>query len=154
MDVSNEAQVAEGFAQAHKRLGRPLNILVGNAGYVVYVDRTSSTPFETLWSHFETNTKGSILVMLSFLEHAVEKGATLINITSGAAVINFANDLSAYSASKVATMKMADYISREESHRDLRVFNLHPGVVPTSMAAEGKQNMQDTGSLINSRLII
>lgn len=146
MDVTNEAQVSEIFAQASRRIGRPIDILVSNAGYVKYIDKTADSTFEGIWTHFEVNVKGGMLVMLTFLKYAAEQRATLINVSSGAAVINFADGLSAYSGSKVATMKMLDYINREEAQRDLRVFNLHPGVVPTAMAAEGKQNMQDTGS--------
>lgn len=144
-DITVELQVNEAFKQAYTVLGRPIDILVNNAGYVSYLGKTSDSPFDKIWQHFEVNVKGSLLAIHAFLKYARPLGATLINVTSGAAVINFADGLSAYSSSKVAAMKMVEYLNREEAGRELRVFNLHPGVVPTAMAAEGKQNMQDTG---------
>lgn len=146
-DITDSDQVNEAFTRAHTALGGPIDVLVNNAGHVSYLDKTSDSPFDKIWQHFEVNVKGSLLAIDAFLKHARPLGATLINVTSGAAVINFADGLSAYSSSKVATMKMVDYLNREEAGRELRVFNLHPGVVPTAMAAEGKQNMQDTGTL-------
>lgn len=153
MDVANEAEVCYAFKHAGKRLdGRGLDVLVSNAGYVAYLEKASTSSFEEVWRHFEINVKGSWLVISTFLKYAVENGATVINVSSGAAVINMAGGLSAYSASKVATMKMLDYAHREEAVRGLRIFNIHPGVVPTAMAAAGKQNMQDTGTSLVHRL--
>ena len=145
MDVVSEDQVKDVLAKAADINGKPLDILVSNAGYVAYLGRTSGCSFETIWNHFEVNVKGALLVSLEFMKHCVQKGATIVNVSSGAAVINFADGLSAYSAAKVGMMKMLDYLHREESDRDLRIFNIHPGVVPTAMSATGKQENVDTG---------
>ena len=145
MDVVNATQVSDVFAKAVSLNGAPLDILVSNAGYVAYLARTSECSFDTIWNHFEVNVKGALLVTLEFMKSCTQKGATIINVSSGAAVINFADGLSGYSAAKVGMMKMLDYIHREESDRELRVFNVHPGIVPTAMAGAGKQDSVDTG---------
>jgi NAD(P)-dependent dehydrogenase (short-subunit alcohol dehydrogenase family) len=147
-DVANELQVNATFEAAAKH--GPIDILVNNAGYVAFLPTAGETSFDTIWKHFEVNVKGKMLCTLAFLKHAQPKGATLIDVSSGAAVVNFADGLSAYSASKVATHKMMDYVHREEAGRDLRVFNIHPGIVPTAMAADGKQDVCDTAELPGS----
>ena len=40
--------------------------------------------------------------------------------------------------------KLLDYM-HHEGEREVRVFNLHPGVVLTAMAKEGQSNTVDTG---------
>lgn len=148
MDVVDAARVQDVFAEVTKINGKPLDILVSNAGYVAYIDRTRESSFECIWKHFEVNVKGSLLVIQEYLKHCVDKGATIVNVSSGAAVINYADGLSAYSAAKVAMVKLLDYLHREEKDRDLRIFNIHPGVVPTAMSDAGKQECNDTGTFI------
>ena len=145
MDVVSATQVRAVLTKAAELNGRPLDTLVSNAGYVAYLARTSDCSFDTIWNHFEVNVKGALLVILEFLKHCVRKGATIVNVSSGAAVLNFADGLSGYSAAKVGMLKMLDYMHREESDRDLRIFNIHPGIVPTAMAGAGKQDGVDTG---------
>lgn len=89
MDITSETQVSDAFDQAHKRAGRPTDILISNAGYVAYPGKAIDSSFGKIWSHFEINVNGSIIVMLTFIKHATEKSATLINVSSGAAVVNF-----------------------------------------------------------------
>jgi NAD(P)-dependent dehydrogenase (short-subunit alcohol dehydrogenase family) len=148
MDVVNAAQVEDVFTQIASINGKPLDILVSNAGFVAYVAQTSQSLFDSMWNHFEVNVKGALLVIQQFLKHCVEKGATIVNVSSGAAVLNYADGLSGYSAAKVALVKILDYMHREEQHRELRIFNIHPGVVPTAMSDAGKQDCNDTGTYI------
>ena len=148
MDVTNESQVNEAFETAAKH--GPIDILINNAGYVAFLPKAVETQLDILWKHFEVNVKGKLICTVAFLKHARAKAATLIDVSSGAAVVNFADGLSAYSASKVATHKMMDYVHREEAGRELRVFNIHPGIVPTAMAADGKQDVCDAAELPGS----
>lgn len=152
MDVVDAAQVQDVFTQVARINGKPLDILVSNAGYVAYISQTRECSFETVWRHFEVNVKGPVLVIQEFLKHSAEKGATIINVSSGAAVINCADGLSAYSAAKVALVKLLDFMHREEKDRDLRIFNIHPGVVPTAMSDAGKQDCNDTGTFVHQLL--
>jgi NAD(P)-dependent dehydrogenase (short-subunit alcohol dehydrogenase family) len=146
MDVVNAAQVKDVFTKVASINGKPLDILVSNAGYVAYLAQTAESSFDSIWNHFEVNVKGAMLVIREFLKHCAPKGATIVNVSSGAAVLNYADGLSGYSAAKVALVKILDYMHREEKHRDLRIFNIHPGVVPTSMSDAGQQDCKDTGT--------
>lgn len=147
-------KVSEVFQRAIERLPqRKLDILVNNAGYIASLPTTrqtgSSWTFECYWSHFEVNVKGALALTAAFLEHVSQPAAekvTIINITSGAAVIDFVPGLSGYAASKLAAFKMFSYLAYEQ-RGSVKVFHLHPGVVATAMAAEGKSICDDTAEL-------
>ncbi|EXJ68571.1 uncharacterized protein A1O5_08365 [Cladophialophora psammophila CBS 110553] len=150
-DVSEGLKKAQQvFAEASKISGRPLDILVNNAGYIASMPTTSSPDsnwdFDRYWRHFEVNVKGPLALATAFLEHASEQ-PTILNITSGAAVIDFVAGLSGYGASKLAAFKMFSYLYHEQVKRGLKVFHVHPGVVATAMAKEGNSVCDDTAEL-------
>ncbi|OAL29696.1 hypothetical protein AYO22_02110 [Fonsecaea multimorphosa] len=139
------------FAEACKIAGRPLDILVNNAGYIASMPTTPSPDggnwdFERYWRHFEVNVKGPLALATAFLEHASDH-PTVLNISSGAAVIDFVAGLSGYAASKMAALKMFSYLYHEQAQRGLKVFHVHPGVVATAMAKEGNSVCDDTAEL-------
>jgi NADP-dependent 3-hydroxy acid dehydrogenase YdfG len=151
LDICDSNSVSKAFSTAQTIAAKPLDILVNNAGYISAMETTASSDFDKFWQHFEVNVKGSMLVLRAFLQNSISQGATVINICSGAAILDFVPGLAGYSASKLATLKLMDYMHHEEAARDLRVFNVQPGVVPTEMAKEGKSNAKDTGELPNLR---
>lgn len=83
-----------------------------------------------------------------FLEHVSQPAekVTIINITSGAAVIDFVPGLSGDTASKLAAFNMFSHLAYEQTS-SVKVFHLHPGVVATAMAAEGNSICDDTAEL-------
>ncbi|KIW34598.1 uncharacterized protein PV07_01372 [Cladophialophora immunda] len=144
------------FAEACKIAGRPLDILMNNAGYIASMPTTpspgSNWDFDRYWKHFEVNVKGPLALATAFLEYASEQ-PTLLNISSGAAVIDFVAGLSGYGASKMAAFKMFSYLYHEQPKRGLKVFHVHPGVVATAMAKEGKSICDDTAELAADFLV-
>lgn len=153
-DISDGIQNAkEVFSKASQLIGGGVvDILVNNAGYLASlptVQSDSGNPdngdFERYWKHFEVNVKGPVSLTTAFLTYAPEKGAVVINLTSGAAVIDFVPGLSGYGTSKLAAFKMFTYLYHEQTHRGLKVFHVHPGIVATAMAREGNSVCEDTG---------
>jgi NAD(P)-dependent dehydrogenase (short-subunit alcohol dehydrogenase family) len=148
-------KVDEVFAEAVKLDdGKPIDILVNNAADLAAIptvadskttDALSTTNFDRYWRHFEVNVRGSLALATGFLRHAALSGATIINTTSGAAVIDFVPGLSGYGVSKMAALKMFTYLWHEQRERGLKVFHIHPGIVPSAMASEGNSNTEDTG---------
>jgi NAD(P)-dependent dehydrogenase (short-subunit alcohol dehydrogenase family) len=104
------------------------------------METVQNTTFESLWVQFDVNVRGSMLVVRQFIAQA-PMGATLINISSGGAIFDFVPGLAGYSASKLATLKLMEYLHQEE--QGLRVFNIQPGVVATAMAKEGQSVCPD-----------
>ncbi|KIW81670.1 hypothetical protein Z517_04696 [Fonsecaea pedrosoi CBS 271.37] len=156
-DVSEGLDKArEVFAEACKVAGCPLDILVNNAGYIASMPTTplpgAKWDFDSYWRHFEVNVKGPLALATAFLERASEH-PTVLNITSGAAVIDFVAGLSGYGASKMAAFKMFSYLFHEQASRGLKVFHVHPGVVATAMAKEGNSKCDDTAELAADFLV-
>lgn len=154
-DISEGPQKAqEVFSKASQLIGGGVvDILVNNAGYLASLPTVQSDcgnpdyeDFEKYWKHFEVNVKGPLSLTASFLAHAPANGAVVINMTSGAAVIDFVPGLSGYGTSKMAALKMFTYLSYEQAHRGLKIFHVHPGIVATAMAKEGNSKCEDTGT--------
>lgn len=106
-------------------------MLVNNAGYLSSHKPLAESPLDDYWRGFEINIKGPIATTQAFLKIA-RPGATLINVSSGAAMLPYIPTYSGYSASKLAACKIMEYVQRENPR--LRVFNLQPGMVETSMS--------------------
>lgn len=144
LDICDAAKVTATFQACVAKAGSPIDILVNNAAYISFQDALGDA--DKIWSHFEVNVRGFMNVVRDFLANAVEKSPTIVNVSSGAAVIEFKAGLCPYSASKLATLKIMDYLHNEEKDgRGTRIFSIQPGNVATAMAAEGKTICDDTG---------
>jgi NAD(P)-dependent dehydrogenase (short-subunit alcohol dehydrogenase family) len=131
-DITDQATVEMVFLTAFHRYGK-IDVLVNNAGYLSVHTSLAKSPLEDYWRGFEINIKGPIITTQAFLKIA-QAGATLINVTSGAAHISYIEGFSGYSAAKLAAVKIMEYVQHENP--ELRVFNLNPGFVETNMAKE------------------
>jgi NAD(P)-dependent dehydrogenase (short-subunit alcohol dehydrogenase family) len=129
-DITDQATVETAFSTAFHRYGK-VDVLVNNAGYLSVHTSLAKSPLEDYWHGFEINVKGPIITTQAFMKIA-QTGATLINVSSGAAHIPYIEGFSGYSAAKLAAAKIMEYVQHENSK--LRVFNLNPGYVETNMA--------------------
>jgi len=146
LDICDETKVAKAFKTAVEKAGVPVDVLINNAAYISY--QTTNEDLDKLWRHFEVNVKGVMNVVREFLKNSVSHGATLVNVCSGAAILEYVPGLCPYSASKLAGLKLMDYLHNEEKdRRGLRVFNIQPGNVATAMAAVGKTVCDDAAEL-------
>jgi NAD(P)-dependent dehydrogenase (short-subunit alcohol dehydrogenase family) len=129
-DTTDPVAVEEAFSTTVQRYGK-IDVLVNNAGYLSVHKPLAESPLDDYWRGFEINIKGPIVTTQAFLKIA-RPGATLINVSSGAAHIPYIPNYSGYSAAKLASSKIMEYVQRENP--ELRVFNLQPGTVETNMA--------------------
>jgi NAD(P)-dependent dehydrogenase (short-subunit alcohol dehydrogenase family) len=82
---------------------------------------------------FEVNVKGTYIVAHEYLR-VVPKGGTIIILgTLGASLT--VPGMSAYSASKLALLKVAEFLDIERT--ELRVFTVHPGIVMVTESGRG-----------------
>lgn len=86
------------------------------------------------WKAFEVNVLGAYLVTRAFLKVAAPKDAVLIELSTGATVMPATPTYSSYQASKLAATKFFDVVGAE--HPEIRVMNVHPGVVETAMGSK------------------
>ncbi|KAL6835992.1 hypothetical protein J3E69DRAFT_361334 [Trichoderma sp. SZMC 28015] len=137
-DVADEASVTAALSKFASVAGKKLDILVANAAVLPDPGTLLGTESSLWWSGFEINVRGQFNLVRAFVPLA-EKNATVINVTSSVAQFPFVPGSSSYHGSKLAGVKIFDYLHFENS--DLRVLQFHPGVVQSSMS----QKSFDTG---------
>jgi NAD(P)-dependent dehydrogenase (short-subunit alcohol dehydrogenase family) len=158
-------KVDEVFAEvARLDGGNGVDILVNNAADLAAIPTVvpagpeddlapSLANFDRYWRHFEVNVRGSLALATAFLRNA-SASPTIINTTSGAAVIDFVPGLSGYGVSKMAALKMFSYLWYENQVENggsgLKVYHIHPGIVPSAMASEGNSKTEDTGEYLSN----
>ena len=113
-----------------------IHILVNNAAFLP-ARRPYSDCQPDWWLGFEINVKGSFNLTTAFMRGA-GPGSILINISSIVAhwrtVEGYIDGQSSYSASKVAMTRAMEILQKERP--EIRVVNVHPGLVATGMAAK------------------
>ncbi|KAE9370003.1 NAD(P)-binding protein [Stipitochalara longipes BDJ] len=129
-DITDQVTFETAFSTAFHRYGK-VDVLVNNAGYLSVHTSLAKSPLEDYWRGFEINIKGPIITTQAFMKIA-QAGATIINVSSGAAHISYIEGFSGYSAAKLATIKIMEYVQHENP--ELRVFNINPGFIETNMA--------------------
>lgn len=134
VDVADGASVA---AFAHALAGRPIDLVINNAGtYGAPHQRLQDFDFESAMRTFETNALGALRVSQAFLPH-LRRGAgkKLAHVSSilGSLTSTGAPDNLAYRMSKAALNMISRSIAFE-LHDD-RIISLvvHPGWVRTDM---------------------
>jgi NAD(P)-dependent dehydrogenase (short-subunit alcohol dehydrogenase family) len=146
-DIAQPESVAEAFAKIANR--GPIDIFVNNAAYLSIGTVGTSDPVEW-FKVYETNIKGSLLVVQAALKNINTKGGIIINVTSAAGHVPYVPGYSAYATSKIASAKVFEYLQHENP--GLKVFNLQPGIIEsTSIATKAAEDsglsfpQQDTG---------
>ncbi|KAL8700834.1 MAG: hypothetical protein Q9224_000782 [Gallowayella concinna] len=125
-----------------------VDILVNNAGFMPDLHPIKDSPLNEWWRGFEINVKGSFIVTQAFLKVA-SPSAALVNITAG--LVHIQDPLPGYSSyvsSKTASAKFFQMLQQE--HPELRVINVHPGVIQSAMLEKNAQmEAQDDGKSVS-----
>jgi NAD(P)-dependent dehydrogenase (short-subunit alcohol dehydrogenase family) len=145
MDLGNFASV-RAFAEKFLKSGRPLNLLINNAGIMAVPERRIEGNIE---SQFGTNHLGHMLLTCTLVP-ALLKGtpARVVELSSlghQASAINFDDPLyehrpydkwMAYSQSKRANVHFALELNRRLEKKGIFGFAVHPGLIFTELARE------------------
>ncbi|KAJ5776437.1 Glucose/ribitol dehydrogenase [Penicillium nucicola] len=130
-DVTNRTQVDaafESFAQSAK-----IDILVSGAAMIGPQDPVRDVDGEMFLDAVNQNLRGTLFVSQAFLRHA-SKHATVIDINSSVAHVNFGPGFSAYNVAKLAVFRLWDSVAA--GNPDLCIFHIQPGIVDTDMNKE------------------
>ncbi|MES2150813.1 MAG: SDR family oxidoreductase [Pseudomonadota bacterium] len=139
-DISNEEQVVRMFAELDQRFGR-LDALVNNAGILARQMPVEAMDAARLNRIFATNVTGSFLcareaVRRMSIRHGGSGGA-IVNVSSRAAVLGSPGEYVDYAASKAALDALTTGLSKEVAGEGIRVNGVRPGLIYTSMHANG-----------------
>lgn len=128
-DVADEAAVGK----AAEKVGK-WDVLILNAGVLAEPRSVAESDPTDWWRVFETNVKGAMVTTRAFLPlrnndaSLIALNANLITVPESSP---FAMGASAYNCSKLAQLKLLQYVSVENP--DLFVVSAHPGAVDTDM---------------------
>lgn len=145
LDVSDEASVKKCAALVGEEFKGRLEILVNNAGYMTPALSVPESDPETWWRTFEVNVKGPYLMSKYFVPLLLAsassssgggQGGQMININSVAAH-NLRPQASAYGTSKLAALKLTEFLMVEAGEKGLVAYSVHPGGVLTDLARDG-----------------
>lgn len=129
-DISDQGAVNAAFKTTRETFG-PVDILVSNAGSLPDILPLAETPIEEFAKGLDVNVKGVLIVTQAFLANAADD-PILINIGTAAAHLGAMHPgMGSYSVSKLAALKMLEYIAAGNPH--VRTVTVHPGVIETPM---------------------
>ena len=147
-DICDASSVTAAFNTIAKR--GPIDIYINNAGYLSDLTPIASASMSEWWKSFDVNLRGSVLTMQEVLKNISPDSGVVINVATAASHIPHMPRQSAYAISKLAAIKVFDYIAFENP--GLRVYNLQPGIIgSTGMGTKASTQMgmsfpvQDTG---------
>lgn len=136
LDVTDESHIAElADRVASDPHGRPLRVLVNNAGIAV------NAPIEVLtlddWRRqFDVSVFGQVALTRSLLPALLASRGRIVNVTSVGGRIAMAN-YGAYSAAKFAMEAVSDSLRREVRGFGVDVIKVTPGAVSTNLTDSG-----------------
>jgi NAD(P)-dependent dehydrogenase (short-subunit alcohol dehydrogenase family) len=134
MDTTSEESVDAAKKRAEREIGR-LDVLINNAGIFPEVKLLADSNVDTWWRTFDVNVKGPYLTCRAFLPLllASEGGLkTIVNVSSVGAHVVVPN-LSAYQTSKLAVVRMSEFIAKEYADQGIICVSIHPGNIITDI---------------------
>lgn len=134
-DITDKTAIDAALAETKEKLG-PIDILISNAGYMSSAATVKDSDVIEWWKSFEVNVKGNFLLAQAFLNNMAEN-PTILSLTTAGAHIPAIPSLSSYAASKLAAVKLFDYLAAE--YPQIRIFNVHPGIMDTAMGGKGRE---------------
>ncbi|KAI1661078.1 NAD(P)-binding protein [Daldinia decipiens] len=133
LDVADPKSVDDAAAQVKERFGR-MDIVINNAG-IFDVAKILDTDPEKWWNIWRVNVMGPYNTTRSFLPLLLEgSNKTIVTLSSvGAHLVG--PGLSAYQPSKLAVLRLSEFISAEYGDKGIVAYCIHPGNIPTDMVA-------------------
>ena len=152
IDVSDEAQVASGMAEAVGQMGR-LNTVIANAGVGGGARTFAEFPTETYRRVLSVNLDGVFFTFREACKHMVERagagdpGGSLVAISSLSAIDGAARN-EAYASTKGAVISMIRAIAVEHARYGVRANAILPGWIATDMTQGAQDNEKFTEAVI------
>lgn len=138
LEVSDAGSVEAAAASVGDAFGR-CDVVVQNAGVVGAMARLGEADPEEWWRVYEVNVKGQFLVARYFLplmtatreDEPRGPGLATFVTTSSVGAHLVGPTLSQYQSSKLANLRLAEFIDAEYADKGVSAFCVHPGNVVT-----------------------
>ncbi|KAK5633015.1 hypothetical protein RRF57_008729 [Xylaria bambusicola] len=132
-DVSSRESVDAAAAEIKKTFGR-IDVVVNNAGTGLGGGPIAETDPDNWWNTFAVNLKGPYLIMRALTPLMLETGGlgAFVTVSSVGAHLR-SPGYSAYQTSKLAVLRLTEFLNAEYSDKGIVAFTIHPGNVATDM---------------------
>jgi len=145
VDVTDETGVREAVAMVQDRLGA-VTLLVNNAGVGGPIGPTWEVSATEWWRTIEVNLRGVLLWVHAVLpDMLAHRRGRIVNIASNAGAYRWPN-LSGYSVSKTAVIKLTENLALELRNKGITVFAVHPGLVRIGLTEYALNNESSSDS--------
>ena len=115
-------------------------VFISNAGIIHPIKRVGDLSPDEINTIFNVNAKSPVIICNYFLKNFSTNSIDFVNISSGAATRSIAN-WSLYCSTKMFAKSFFETIALENlENNKIRVFNLDPGAMDTSMQDEIRKN--------------
>lgn len=134
MDTTSKESVADARKKVEEEFGR-LDVLVNNAGILPEMKLLADTDPDTWWRTFDVNVKGPYLTCHAFIPLLLSSKdglKTIVNVSSVGAHVVMPN-LSAYQTSKLALVRVSEFIAKEYAEQGIICVSIHPGNIVTDI---------------------
>ncbi|KAF2429040.1 short chain dehydrogenase reductase [Tothia fuscella] len=133
VDVTSATSVARAVQILRSKFGS-LDVLITNAGYLTpYTSLGDSDP-DKWWRSWEVNVKGVYLMTRYFLPLVLKSQDKTIIVLSSVGAHHTMPGVSAYETTKLAVLKINNYLNTEYGSQGLLAYAVAPGGVRTDMA--------------------
>jgi NAD(P)-dependent dehydrogenase (short-subunit alcohol dehydrogenase family) len=133
LDVTSQQSTEEAAKVIEKEFGK-LDILVLNAGLLGPFNRIADSNVDEWWEVWNVNLKGPYCVSRALLPLMLKGGDKTIIATASVGAHIVMPGLSNYQPSKLALVRLMEFISKEYGDQGVSAFSIHPGNIPTEMA--------------------
>lgn len=132
LDAASPQSVAEAAEKVEKAFGK-LDIVINVMGSLGERNKIGDSDPEKWWDTISINLRAPYLTCRAFLPLLLKgESKTIINVSSvGAHCVS--PTLNPYQMSKLAVLRLSEFLSAEYAEEGLICFSIHPGNVPTDI---------------------
>jgi NAD(P)-dependent dehydrogenase (short-subunit alcohol dehydrogenase family) len=134
MDTTSKESVLEAAKTVEKEFGR-LDVLVNNAGILPEMKKLADSDPDVWWQTMNVNVRGPYLTSWAFLPLLLKTSdgmKAICNVASVGALVVMPS-VSAYQTSKLAVVRMTEFVAKEYAEEGICCFSIHPGNVVTDI---------------------
>lgn len=146
-DVLDAANIEAVARQVRQHFHARLDILINNAGHLEPLVPIAASNPDDWWRAWEVNLRGPYLVTRAFLPLLLAGGdKTIVNVSSIGAHATMPG-ASAYQTSKLALLRLTEFVVAEYGAQGVLAYAIHPGGVRTQMTSGMSEEFQRCRSL-------
>jgi NAD(P)-dependent dehydrogenase (short-subunit alcohol dehydrogenase family) len=150
MDISDEAAVADGFAEAGMAGWAP-DVVVANAGVQLFGQDAQIADLElNVWRHtIDINLTGTFLTVKYAVRTMLEHGGGSIILTGSPTAVNGeGKDFTAYSSSKAGVHGLGRTVAAAYANRGIRVNTVQPAYTETPLVAAISEDPESRAAIV------